>query len=46
MKDSDFESSVVATLTVGSCAVIGVLGIFQFAQIIQWLWLNVSIVVK
>jgi hypothetical protein len=40
------ESKFVATLTVGACALIGLLGLVQFAQIIQWVWLNVSITVK
>jgi len=36
----------ISTLIVGACAIIAILGMIQFAQIIQWLWLNVSITVK
>lgn len=37
---------VVLTSICGFFGFICFLGLYQFAQIIQWLWLNVSITVK
>jgi hypothetical protein len=43
--DEAFGKTVLASVTF-FFLVICILGLFQFGQIIQWVWLNVSITVK
>jgi hypothetical protein len=40
------EENLIVSLGIAICTIIGILGVIQLAQIIQWLWLNVSITIK
>ncbi len=40
------EETLIASLGIAICSLIGILGVIQLAQMIQWLWLNVSITIK